>query len=185
MTNDDLSIWKRFLKDVRPLKKKEVVELTPPKKILPDKSPNFDMEKTEASLFNEAPLFKDIVFNGFENQVPYNAPRTSIDPHIYRQIKRNKNSIFNEAKIDLHGMTQEVSYRALVNFVLMCCEEGHQVGLVITGKGSLTRKSVLKESVPKWMQLPFFKARVVSISTADRGHGGRGALYLHFRRKGL
>jgi DNA-nicking Smr family endonuclease len=44
-------------------------------------------------------------------------------------------------------------------------------------------RSVLRRQVPRWLELPEFRALVVGFDDAHAGHGGDGALYLRLRRR--
>jgi DNA-nicking Smr family endonuclease len=112
-----------------------------------------------------------------------------------RRIARGSEEI--EARLDLHGMTQDDAHWALVGFVRRCHAAGLRTVLVITGKGGApTRgrthdehglpreRGVLKRNVPKWLAGPEVGALVISYSTAHVRHGGEGALYVRLRRKG-
>src|SRR4029453_15096411 len=51
-----------------------------------------------------------------------------------------------EAKIDLHGMTQDRAYRTLIRFLLRAQSDEKRLVLVVTGKGG-----VLPEALPLWL----------------------------------
>jgi DNA-nicking Smr family endonuclease len=89
-----------------------------------------------------------------------------------------------EARVDLHGMTQDEAYSLLYSFLSRAHARGARYVLVITGKGSSSGgDGVLKRSVPGWLATPTFRPFVSSHDHAARGHGGGGALYVRLRRK--
>jgi len=51
-----------------------------------------------------------------------------------------------EARIDLHGMTHDGAYRALIGFLRKAQSDDKRVVLVVTGKGG-----VLREALPLWL----------------------------------
>ena len=88
-----------------------------------------------------------------------------------------------EARLDLHGLTQEEAHRALERFLPHAQESGCRSVLVITGKGSRDgARGVLKEAVPRWLNLPPLRALILSFSWAQPKDGGSGALYVLLRR---
>lgn len=112
-----------------------------------------------------------------------------------RRIARGAEEI--EARLDLHGMTQDDAHFALVGFVRRCQAAGFRTVLVITGKGGPLRdrhqggddfddrpRGVLRRNVPRWLAGHEVGALVVSYTTAHIRHGGEGALYVQLRRKG-
>ncbi len=104
-----------------------------------------------------------------------------------QKLSRGTGSV--DARIDLHGLTQAEAHTRLAGFLRMAQAQGHQLVLVITGKGgpegSLTRegRGILRRVVPQWLALPEFRAFVVGFEEAHRGHGGTGALYVRIRKK--
>ncbi len=112
-----------------------------------------------------------------------------------RRIARGADEI--EARLDLHGMTQDDAHSALIGFVRRCQAAGFRTVLVITGKGGPVRRhhddgddyherprGVLRQNVPRWLAGHEIGALVVSYTTAHIRHGGEGALYVQLRRKG-
>jgi DNA-nicking Smr family endonuclease len=101
------------------------------------------------------------------------------------QLSRGRKDI--EARLDLHGMTQDHAHQALLGFLQRANSAGMTFVLVITGKGRLsggeTERGVLRRQVPQWLNLPEFRALVVGFEEAHVGHGGGGALYVRVRRR--
>ena len=81
------------------------------------------------------------------------------------------------AKIDLHGMTHDGAYRALIHFLTRARGEDKRVVLVVTGKGG-----VLREALPLWLGQSDLAPLVSGISEAHIKHGGSGAFYVSLRR---
>ena len=88
-----------------------------------------------------------------------------------------------EARVDLHGMTQDEAYTLLYTFLSRAHSRGARYVLVITGKGSSSGgDGILRRMVPGWLSTPTFRPFVSSHDHAARGHGGGGALYVRLRR---
>jgi DNA-nicking Smr family endonuclease len=104
-----------------------------------------------------------------------------------------KGTVAIDARIDLHGLTQEAAHFRLRNFLVDSQAAGAKVVLVITGKGRRLdtvdfgrERGVLRRLVPIWLGSSELRPYVVGYETAGRGHGGEGALYVRIRsgRKG-
>jgi DNA-nicking Smr family endonuclease len=92
-----------------------------------------------------------------------------------------------EAKLDLHGMTQEAAHHALNGFLESHRRRGSRCVLVITGKGSKLddsgqRIGILREAVPRWLNEPGNRVHILAFSSAQARHGGGGALYVLLKR---
>ncbi len=89
-----------------------------------------------------------------------------------------------EATLDLHGHTQDEAHAALGAFLAAAEARALRCVLVITGKG-LTKVTggVLRNQVPRWLNEPANRARILAFDYAQPKHGGLGALYVLMRRK--
>jgi len=95
------------------------------------------------------------------------------------RLKRGKHPV--EARLDLHGMTQDEAHRALAIFIRGARVAGKRCVLVITGRGRLGG-GVLRAAVPRWLDEPEFRPHLLAIATAQPRDGGAGALYVMLRR---
>jgi DNA-nicking Smr family endonuclease len=109
-----------------------------------------------------------------------------LDRRSAERLKRGQLPI--EARLDLHGLTQEEAHSALLGFLASAEARGLRCVLVITGKGF--RKlgetgglGILKSAVPRWLNEAPNRARVLAFSAAQPQHGGGGALYVLLRRR--
>lgn len=112
-------------------------------------------------------------------QQPTLAP---LDRRSKQKLARGTQGI--DARIDLHGRTQNEAHSALLRFLQRAQSMGAKTVLVITGKGGGrdSERGVLKRQVPMWLALPEFRTLVVGFGDAAIGHGGEGALYVRVRR---
>jgi DNA-nicking Smr family endonuclease len=115
-----------------------------------------------------------------------------LDRSSAERLKRGRYQI--EARIDLHGMTQDKAHRALADFIARAAHDGLRCVLVITGKG--LRKlggdevgrvhpddlGILRNAVPRWLNEAPTRARILAFGTAQPRDGGGGALYVLLRR---
>ena len=108
-----------------------------------------------------------------------------------------KGALEPDAKLDLHGLTEDSAHRALVTFLRGALSRGARLALVVTGKGlkpsapdepfdlELDRRTrgVLRAMVPRWLEEPDLAGFVADVRSAHRRHGGAGALYVYLRKE--
>jgi DNA-nicking Smr family endonuclease len=173
--NTDAALWRRVIRDVRPLKPRR----DPPPAAGPDTKPTAPPAPPPRS---EPPP-------GPPRPRPTPAPppleagmAAGLDKRTLLRLKRGL--IPPEGEIDLHRMTQEEAHDALDRFFAASQTAGRRCVLVITGKGygAGGAVGVLKAAVPRWLNEPGFRARVLAFCHATAGMGGEGALLVLLRR---
>lgn len=97
-----------------------------------------------------------------------------------RRIRRGQSEI--DARLDLHGHTQDSAHRELVDFLLRQAGQGARCVLVITGKGRLG-SGVLRTRLFDWIQDPLLRPLLAGYAPAHPRHGGAGATYIFLRSK--
>jgi DNA-nicking Smr family endonuclease len=102
-----------------------------------------------------------------------------IDRARAERLKRGKLAI--EARLDLHGMTQDEAHHAISGFIGGSRASGLRCVLVITGRGAVGG-GVLRQAVPRWLDEPGLRRHVLAITPAQPRDGGAGALYILLRR---
>ena len=102
-----------------------------------------------------------------------------LDRRTEINLRRGKVGI--QARIDLHGMTQEQAHRALGDFLADQQAAGRRSVLVITGKGA-GGTGILREAVPQWLNQDANRKRIRAFSHAQPKDGGEGALYVLLKR---
>jgi DNA-nicking Smr family endonuclease len=118
-------------------------------------------------------------------------PLAPLGRRLKQRVARGREPI--DARLDLHGMTQQQAHSELLRFLHRAQASGVRTALVVTGKGlrksssgagydADSRPGVLKRQVPLWLALPEFRLLVVGFDDAHVGHGGEGALYVRLRR---
>ncbi|PWL19550.1 DNA mismatch repair protein MutS [Falsochrobactrum shanghaiense] len=113
---------------------------------------------------------------------PNETPLHNFDPPTHRKISKGRVQI--EARIDLHGLTQNEAHELLYGFLLDAHARGLKHVMIITGKGrSFGSAGILRQAVPHWFSTPMFRLLVSAYEDAARHHGGDGALYVRLRRQ--
>jgi DNA-nicking Smr family endonuclease len=97
-----------------------------------------------------------------------------------RPVRRGQLDV--EAKLDLHGHTQDTAFRELAGFLLTQRAMGARCVLVITGKGRLGG-GVLRSRFLDWIESDEIRPLLAGYSRAHVRHGGEGAFYLLLKAK--
>jgi len=175
---DESDLWQRVVKDVRPLRAKPKRAAMPkPAAAKPVKAKPVAEKTAKAK-----PAVKPAPLPALS---PGQAP--GFDKRSHEKFREGKMPI--EARIDLHGHTLTAAHDALVAFVNSVWERDKRMLLVITGKGGRGReelgspRATLRESVPRWLNEPSLRRRILAIGEAKAKHGGSGALYVLLKRK--
>ena len=171
LTAEEHTLWSRITRSVAPLRRQPVPAAATPVPSPPGKT------KPAPSLRPHPPS---------RDKAPPPAPRLEpLDRRVKQRLARGRDLI--EARIDLHGRTQDEAHGALLRFLRKAQDDGARFALVITGKGARARdewseRGVLKRQVPLWLRLPEFRSCIVGFEEAAHGHGGAGALYVWLKR---
>ena len=166
---DDRILWEKVARTVTPL--------GPPRPMA------FELEAVEFEKLLEAPKAEIAPAAAAKPlskpQLP-KSPETINEP-VHRRIAKGKVAI--EARIDLHGMTQDEAHFLLMSFITRAAQRHLRTVLVITGKGrSPKSEGALKRAVPLWLSQPAFASHVSGYADAAQSHGGEGALYVRLRK---
>jgi DNA-nicking Smr family endonuclease len=95
-----------------------------------------------------------------------------------RRIRRGQVEI--DARLDLHGHTQDTAHRELVEFIVRQHGKGARCLLVITGKGRLGA-GVLRARLSGWIADPELSPMIAGFAGAHTRHGGEGAVYVFLK----
>lgn len=102
-----------------------------------------------------------------------------LDKRLAERVKRGV--LATDGRIDLHGLTRDQAQNRLIQFIVKSYEHGLRKIVVITGKGQ-AGGGVLKIEVPRWLNLPVLRSKVLGFSYAQPKDGGEGALYVLLKR---
>ena len=111
------------------------------------------------------------------------------DRSAEKRVRRGRIEV--EARIDLHGVTQDKARAMLGRFLHSARARGLSTVLVITGKGvklpwrergeDEAPPGVLRRRLPEWLGEAELRHLVSGYAPAHRRHGGDGAFYVTMR----
>ena len=97
------------------------------------------------------------------------------------RLKRGR--IRPEATLDLHGKTRDEAHRILATFLARAQGDGRRCVIVVTGKGRIGEGGgVIRNEVPRWLNLAPNRGRILGFAQAQPRDGGAGALYVLLKR---
>jgi DNA-nicking Smr family endonuclease len=165
LSDDELKAWATVTRSIRPLKKN-------PRRAVKAELPAVPPAP------RKAPLKPSIAKPQPAAAVPQKKaaePIALLSRREKQRVSRGHDAI--DARLDLHGHTQDEAYGALLRFLRRVSAAEKKLVLVITGKSG-----VLRRQVPMWLSTPEFRPLIISADVASIGHGGEGALYIRVRR---
>ena len=156
--SEDTALWQQAMRDVAPLRVRPgPLSARPPADIAPP---------PRSALAVAPPPAPDL---------PPLGRFAGINRASAERLKRGKLAV--EARLDLHGLTQEEAHRELAAFIAEGRLLGRRCVLVITGRGA-AGGGILRAAVPRWLDEPALRPHLLAIATAQPRDGGGGALYL-------
>lgn len=172
--SSDEALWRRVAGTIKPLKsRRRLAHATP-------KTPAPPAESTAAKLRVATPVKPTVKATPLPELAPTAAH--GVDKRTAQRLGRGLLEI--EARIDLHGLTQDEAHARLSGFIRRSVARGHRCVLVITGKGykPTGEVGVLRRSVPRWLNEPDLRREIVALRHAQPKDGGEGALYVLLKR---
>ncbi|MEM6626996.1 MAG: Smr/MutS family protein [Pseudomonadota bacterium] len=169
LTEDDKKIWRRVSRTVTPMKDRPAPIETPDQAANPDPSAIQADPKGRSGIRHTVKPPKA--------RTPPKAPPADLGGD--KRVRRGRAAV--DARLDLHGHTQDSARAALVGFVTRQRAQGAQCVLVITGKGRLGA-GVLKARFLDWLSEPELRVHISGYAQAHQRHGGGGAFYVFLKR---
>lgn len=195
---DDFELWTQVTASVRPLKKKPEHH----RQIKPSAQLKTSAVEAKSSGPAARPVQASPAPHAHKTvRAPLETPRkvpelTGLDRRSAQKLARGQAQI--DARIDLHGMTQESARRELKSFLIRAQTKGLRLVLVITGKGRSPysshtlhgyhqidvpeREGVLRRTLPRWLDETEFRTHISGYQPAHPKHGGGGAFYVRLRK---
>ncbi len=107
---------------------------------------------------------------------------TDLDARTMERLRRGR--VRPEARLDLHGMTQDEAHRAVAGFIAASRSAGRRCVILITGRGrAKLGGGILREQTPRWLNLQPTRGNILGFAEAQPKDGGAGALYVLLKKK--
>lgn len=175
---EDFQLWKEFTRDIDPLEEPDWAAM---EALLPDAvQQNTGRVKSTPSGDKASP---PRTTGAVQKQA---AGPAQLDGRTDARLRRGQMPI--DARIDLHGNTQDEAHRRLNDFILRAQSQDKRCVLVITGKGSSRGSDgemmtgVLRQKLPLWLSMAPLRGLVLKCYPAVQRDGGTGAWYLYLKR---
>jgi len=185
LKDEDLALWQQVTRDAKPLTKREPPPAGPAAPEAPPEKPE-PKAKKETRPARALPRPRPVIPVKRAEPTLEHGRAAGVDRRRAERLRRGRLPV--EARLDLHGYTQGQAHAALDRFLGEVQARGLRCVLVITGKGTATGAAtgaggVLRAQVPRWLNEPANRARVLAFDYAQPKHGGLGAIYVLMRRK--
>ena len=171
---EEAALWQRVARDVTPLAQHtELPDDDEPEEAEPAPKPAVKARKRTASVKTQAPRRRPPPLPELDPVAP-----AGLDRRTTRRLKRGQLPV--EARLDLHGKTQDEAHEALRRFIRESRMARRRCVQVITGKGSVAsgEGGVLRRMAPLWLNEPALRRHIIAITNAPESGGGAGALYV-------
>lgn len=109
-------------------------------------------------------------------------PGSGLDGHWNRRLTRGQ--IIPDCTVDLHGFTLDSAWQKMDISMARAISSGHRVMLLITGKPRAphSQRGAIRAAIADWLAASRHAASIAAVRGAHPRHGGKGALYIIFRR---
>ena len=180
--DEEAALWQRIARDVTPLPRGAVAveEAAEPEEEAPPAPPPKRIKEPRGAATAASPAAPrpSVALPDLDPVTP-----AGLDRRTARRLKRGQLPV--EARLDLHGKTQDRAHHALRDFIQESRMARRRCVLVITGKGSVAsgRGGVLRQMVPRWLNEPGLRRHIIAITNAPESNGGAGAIYVLLRSR--
>ncbi|MCB5162068.1 DNA endonuclease SmrA [Marinomonas algarum] len=175
--DDDVSLFAQEVADIKPLKKSEIY--------LRKKGPQVDFHERQSAAIMVTEADRNHLTHDFVEKVDPNDmlefKRAGVQDGVFKRLRQGKYGI--EARLDLHRHTVAQAREQVYQFADDCMRNDIRVAILVHGKGERTpdpdNRAMLKSYVNKWLR---DLDQVMAFHTAQRYHGGLGAVYILFKK---
>jgi DNA-nicking Smr family endonuclease len=176
---DDTDLFRAVMQDVKPLKRSiPRATLKPISSSKPGsvKKPRLTNSPIRGALVRSPPPVR------LKQSSINHGDITGLDRRTGQRFKRGQLQV--EACLDLHGLTQAEARLELDGFLSRQYMMGKRCVIVVTGKGvGKDGGGVLRATVPRWLNEPPNREKVLAFEYARQKDGGAGALYVLIKRR--
>lgn len=115
--------------------------------------------------------------------MPELRPGQAVDLGARTMERLRRGRVRPEARLDMHGMTQDEAHRAVTSFIAASRSAGRRCVILITGRGwGKLGGGILREQTPRWLNLQPTRRNILGFAEARPKDGGAGALYVLLKK---
>jgi DNA-nicking Smr family endonuclease len=178
MSDEELEFFQKQMADVRPLAHSgQPVPRREDKSVHPGLA--YRREAAQRARTMDESLLPTAFVEPVHPEEVISFKRDGIQNGVFRRLQKGAYEI--EAMLDLHGLTLEQARHEVYQFIADCCRYDVRTALISHGKGRRNKDQVplLKSFLARW--LPMF-SEVMAYHSAQKWHGGAGAVYVLLRK---
>lgn len=162
MDSEDKTLFREFVKGIKPLKQNTVTFAPRCKQMQQQQQQIKDIREKEDALFYFSDEYEPLLDTQTMRYL-----REGEDSYILKRLRRG--DFIPDLFLDLHGLTKEQAKQELASLILACEREHLPCACIMTGYGSYT----LKNQIPRWLvQHP----KVIALHQATKEWGGDAAI---------
>jgi len=164
LTDSDRSEWAQYTRQIAPLRGRSapVDPLPPPPAaVLPPRP---------------APLPAAMAVRATPAPVTIGGPPAGVDTGTWQRFRGGK--LATVRKLDLHGMTTQRAYHALLSFLRTAHADHVRCVEVVTGRGSGGETGTIRREFPIWLNLPEVRPLILAASHPHAANPGSVRLLL-------
>jgi len=181
----DEALWRAYVRTVAPLpgrRPKLKARAMPEPDVVPNMNPTKDSAENGRPELPAAQPPKPAARRTSAAKELAAGEISGVDRRLGDRLRRGRLAI--DATLDLHGLVYESAAREVTAFVMRAHERGLRTLLIVTGKGSRAGgEGLLRQSLPRWLNGPELRSRVLAFSAAQPRHGGGGAFYVLLKKR--
>jgi len=172
MADDDDELFREEMADVTPLRPAGAAPRPPRRQPTPGQL--YRREAAQREMDGGGNFLPASFIEPVDPQAELSYKRAGIQRGVFQSLQQGRYPV--EATLDLHLMSVEEAREQVYQFIRDCCRLDVRLALINHGKG---RHAILKSCIARW--LPMF-AEVMAFHSAQRFHGGTGAVYVLLRK---
>jgi len=178
MSDEELDLFQKEMADVRPLSRSMQRAYSREDKSR-DPGLRYRREAAQRALTVDESRLPTAFAEPLRPEAVIGFKRNGIQHGVFRRLQQGAYEI--EAMLDLHGLTVEQARNEVYQFIGDCVRYDVRSALISHGKGRRNKDQIplLKSFLARW--LPMFP-EVMAFHSAQKWHGGAGAVYVLLRK---
>jgi len=177
--DDESELFRREVADVKPLGVSSNLILSKAAESIPSPGQQYSREAAQRSIKQDEGWLPTSFIEPVRPESVISFRRPGIQNGVFQRLQKGAYEV--EAILDLHGLNVEQARKELDHFIHECVQYDVRLALISHGKGKRNKDQIplLKSYLVRW--LPMFPD-VMAFNSAQKRHGGTGAVYVLLRK---